>query len=153
MFTDPKSLFFMALMVPLVAGLVCLFVVKFQSHIQIRKLSGIAAAATAWKPFDTLGVLSIADAYDADCSILWENQVFALQRIGSYVTIPELADLWGRYQHLYPELYEQTTFSDWIAYLQNYGLVESNGSFVRLTANGREFLKCLVCNADLSGAK
>jgi hypothetical protein len=96
---------------------------RTRSHIQIRKLSGIAAATTTWKPFDTLGVLSIADAYDADCSILWENQVFALQRVGSYVTIPELADLWGRYQHLYPELYEQTTFSDWIAYLQNYGLV------------------------------
>lgn len=154
MFAEPKSLFFLMVMIPLVSGLVCLFIVKFQSPIQIRKPSCIADASSTPKAFDdTLGVLSIADAYDSDRSILWENQVFALRRIGSHVTISELVDLWDRYQHLYPELYEQTTFSDWMAFLQNYGLVVSNGSLVRLTANGREFLKCLVCNADLSRAK
>lgn len=140
------------IMTPFVAGLVWLFIVKFQASAQTRKLLHTVASTTR-DPVDTLGVLSIADAYDPERSVLWENQAFALKRIGLQITVAELVVLWERYMQLYPELYEETTFSDWFAFLQNCNLVESSGSVVRLTANGHDFLDCLIGNANLSRAK
>jgi hypothetical protein len=97
---------------------------------------------------NTLGVLSILDAYDSDRNVLWENQAFALQRIASDPTVPDLCELWEHhYLLLYPELYEGVSFLDWISFLKNCNLIESDGSLVRLTANGHDFLSLLACNA------
>ena len=96
---------------------------------------------------DTLGPLSISDAHDPERNILWENQIVALQIIGTGTAIPELLALWKRYVHLYPELYEQTSSWDWLAFLQNCDLVEATGSVIRLTSNGCEFLNLLIGNS------
>jgi hypothetical protein len=152
MFADPKCQL-LVLVLPIVAGFISVFVIMLQASTRIENHLRKASASPAMNSSDTLGVLSISDAYDPDRSVLWENQVFALQRIGSHVTIPELLVLWERYLRLYPELYEQTSFSDWLAFLQNCNLVEPNGNVVRLTANGRDFLNVLIRNADLFQAK
>lgn len=146
MFSDPRCQLLAILILPVFAGLICLFVMLIQRSTQhLYELSRNSG--------DTLGVLSIADAYDSDRHVLWENQVAVLQQIGSGITVLELFPLWIRYMHQYPELYEQTTFPDWLGFLQNCNLVEPNGDTVRLTANGRDFLKVLISNADLSRTK
>ena len=146
MFSDPRCQLLAILVLPIVAGIICLFVIVIQRRTQNLQEPSKGSS-------DTLGVISIADAYDPDRSVLWENQVSALQHIGSCIMIPELLPIWERYMHLYPELYEQTTFSDWLGFLQNCNLAESAGDTVRLTANGRDFLNILICNAELSHTK
>ncbi len=147
MLADDKSLLLAVFVLPIVAGVICWCLVVLRAP--TRSQNHLRTLAVCENSSDTLGVLSIADAYDPERSVLWENQVFALQRIGECITIPELSALWERYLRFYPELYEQTSFGVWIASLQNCNLVESCGNVVRLTANGRDFLNLLVRDADL----
>jgi hypothetical protein len=146
MFSDPTCQLLAILVLPIVAGIICVFVIVIQRPTQdINEPSKNSS--------DTLDVISIADAYDPVRSVLWESQISALERIGSGLTYLELLPLWERCMHLYPELYEQTTFLKWLGFLQTCNLEESNGDVVRLTANGRDFLNVLICNANLSRTK
>lgn len=149
MFGNETLLPFAIIASPFIAGLVCWFMTARQVQSRVQNLLCKSSPRPAKGSVNTLGVLVIADAYDPDRSVLWENQVGALQRIGSQITVQELAVLWEQYLRLYPELYEKTIFSDWLAFLQNCDLVESDGTVVRLTSNGRDFLNLLVRNLDL----
>ncbi len=146
MFGDPTYLLLATLALPVVAGFTCLFVVMFRASAQAQRDLD-EASPPAKNCRDTLGPLSISDAHDPERNILWDNQIIALQLIGTGTAIPELLALWKRYVHLYPELYEQTSFWDWLTFLQNCGLVEATGNVLRLTSNGREFLNLLICNS------
>ena len=147
MFADEKFVMLAILVLPIAAGIICWFVVVLEAP--TRTQDGLHTAPPANVSHDTLGVLSIADVYDPDRSVLWENQVSALQRISASITIRELSALWGCYLRLYPELYEKTSFCAWLAFLQNCNLVESDGNVVRLSANGRDFLNLLARNSDI----
>lgn len=138
------------LALPFVAGLVCwfMFVAARQAPSRVQGHLCKISPRTANSSGDTLGVLAIADAYDPNRSVIWENQVCPLQRIGSEIKVQELAVLWEQYLRLYPELYEKTIFSDLLAFLQNCNLAESDGTVVRLTSNGWDFLNLLVRNVD-----
>ena len=149
MFANETLAPFAILALPFVAGLVCWFMTVRQAPSRVQNHLCKRSPRPANSSGATLGVLAIADAYDPDRSVLWENQVGALQRIGSQITVQELALLWEQYLRLYPELYEETTFSDWLAFLQNCKLAESDGTVVRLTSNGRDFLNHLVHNVNL----
>ncbi len=147
MLADEKFVTLAILILPIAAGVICWFVVALEAPKLIQ--NGLCTPPPAKAPPDTLGVLSIADAYDPARSVLWENQVFALQRIGASITIRELSALWACYLRLYPELYENISFCVWLAFLQNCNLVESDGNVVRLSANGRDFLNLLARNVDV----
>ena len=147
MFGDATLQLLAILLLPIAGGLICILLVMRQDAIRAGRYKRITPQC-AVNCNSTLGVLSIKDAYDPERDILWENQILALQRISSHAALPELLALWERYVHLYPELYEQTTFWEWLAFLQNCTLVQSSGNEVRLTPNGRQFLKYLISNAN-----
>jgi hypothetical protein len=148
MFGDATSQLLATLVLPVVAGFVCLFVVMIKAP-PLRNALPKTSEPPAHNFSNIFGVLSVSDAYDPDRNVLWENQLFALQRIASDATIPELRTMWERYYlQLYPELYEGISFWEWLAFLKNCNLAESDGSVVRLTANGHEFLSLLTRNAN-----
>lgn len=136
---DPRLMLLGILAVPAAAGLICAIVL----FLRMPARNPSSNAVHAVRNIEALGVLSIADAYDGERSALWENQVITLQRIASEMTISELAALWEYNLRIYPELYEGTTTSDLLTFLQSCNLAESKDNIVRLTANGRDFLKNL----------
>lgn len=148
MFGDATSELLAIVVLPAAAGLICLCLVILQN----------ARAAANDKPQEpscrqlrnTLGVLSITDAYDPERNVLWEHQILALQRIGKQINYAELDSLWQHYQYLYPELYEGVTLCDWLGFLRDCNLARFDGSNLRLTKNGRNFLDFLICNTHLS---
>ena len=147
MFGDATYQLLATMALPVIAGLTCLVVVMLQAPGASREPSDKTSPPPAQNPSDTLGPLSLSHAYDPDRNVLWDNQIVALQLIGSGAAIPELLALWKQYVHLFPELFEQTSFWDWIAFLRNCNLIGSTGNVIRLTSNGREFLNLLICNS------
>lgn len=136
MLGDATSQLLAVVVLPVAVGLFCMFVFLPQNDEK--------AAANSSEPF---GVLSIADAYDIENRALWENQILLLQRIEARASLAELLELWSRYIHFYPELYEEISFWKWLRYLETCKLVEPHGNGVQLTDYGYEFLRYLVSGA------
>ncbi len=97
--------------------------------------------------------LSIADAFDPDHVIVWQSQTPALRLIGSEVSLSVLYDFFAHFSTRYPEFYEDTTFDDWLRFLQSCDLVARVGREVHLTANGRGFLDYLERAGKASSPK
>ncbi len=135
MFGDATSQLLAVVVLPVAAGLICIFFVLPQNTEQ--------PAANSSEKF---GVFSIADAYNTESCALWENQILVLQRIKARASVPELLELWNRYVHFYPELYEEISLWKWLRYLEKCKLVEPHGNGVQLTDYGCEFLGYLVGN-------
>ena len=141
---DAASQLLAILALPVAAGLACLFVFILQNA---ANRHGVAPSPPAANPSETFNVFSIADAYDAESCVLWESQILLLQRINARASMPELLELWSRYVHLYPELYEQISFWKWLVFLESCNLIESHGNGVLLTAYGCELLRYLTLRA------
>jgi hypothetical protein len=92
--------------------------------------------------------LSIALAFDPDHAILWETQVPALELISSAgppgVHIRQLYAWFGVAAARYPELYEGSSFKQWLDFLEKAQLITFDASRVALTSKGREFLQYRV---------
>ncbi len=144
MFGDPTSQLLAVVVLPVAAGLICLFVFLPQDAGTGTRLGKAPAAKSAANSSELFGVFSIADAYDTESCALWENQILILQRIRARASVPELLELWKRYVHFYPELYEEISLWKWLTYLENCKLVEPHGNGVQLTDYGRELLEYLV---------
>lgn len=129
-----------AVVLPVAAGLICIFFILPQK-----------AEPPAANSCELFGVFSIADAYDTGSCALWENQILILQRIKARASVPELMDLWSRYVHLYPELYEGISLWKWLGFLEHCKLVEPHGNGVQLTDYGYEFLGYLAGNVKAEG--
>lgn len=151
MFGDATSDLLAIVVLPAVAGLVCLFLVIVQSAKRAAIEKTHVPPSRVLR--DTLGALSIADAYDPERNVLWEHQILALQRIGKQISFAELNGLWEHYLYLYPELYEGVTLCDWLAFLRDCNLARFEGSDLRLTKNGRNFLYFLITNTHQYHAK
>jgi hypothetical protein len=134
MFGDPTSQLLAVVVLPIAIALICIVFLPQRAD---------APAASSCERF---GVCSIADAFDAESSALWENQILVLQRIKARASFQELLELWERYVHSYPELYEEISLWKWLGYLERCRLIESNGGGVQLTAYGCGFLRYLAGN-------
>ena len=88
--------------------------------------------------------LAFGEAYDVRDAVLWRTQAAALQRL-------ELAGPGGmEYRRLFreyqreaanfPEIYEGSSFAQWLLFLQRSGLVGLGSRRVSITPHGREFL-------------
>ncbi len=115
-----------------------------------------AGVAPAWAPERMppriFHLMSIADAFDPERAMLWETQVPALQLISSGVPAARLFLFYARYPRNYPELFEDTTFEEWLQFLKRSNLVTVEQGEIRLTAEGVEFLHSLRPTPALSGA-
>ncbi|HXZ81937.1 MAG TPA: hypothetical protein VEG30_18555 [Terriglobales bacterium] len=90
-------------------------------------------------------ILSLADAFDPEYAILWETQVPALQLISragkGQASTNRLFFVWGEARRHYPEIFEGTTFDEWLAFLEDAQLIERQNGSVRITADGRALLE------------
>lgn len=92
-------------------------------------------------------VLSVCDAFEVEYAVLWETQAYALRLIASSrngVPRHQLVIVYRRMAKTYPELYEGTCFQQWLRFLESAELVEDNGTRVRITPQGLEFLRFRV---------
>jgi hypothetical protein len=106
------------------------------------------------QPFSAL---SIAYAFDPERFMLWDTQLPLLEQLRS--AGPKgysLAQLYAYYLQLgrrYPELYDGSSFEDWLGFLAASELLRLDTDHGYITAQGRqfvrEFLKCRV-TAELS---
>ncbi len=111
-----------------------------------------AAPAPERMPPRIFHLMNVADAFDPERAMLWETQVPALQLISSGVPAARLFLFYARYPRNYPELFEDTTFEEWLQFLKRSNLVTVEQGEIRLTAEGVEFLHSLRPTPALSGA-
>jgi hypothetical protein len=96
-------------------------------------------------------VLSVCDAFEPDYAVLWETQVPALQVLAAEgnrgLSLLKLRDLYRNSARCYPELYDGTTFQQWLIFLELAELITTTEHRAILTRQGFEFLKYRVPTA------
>lgn len=112
--------------------------------IEKRQLATIRAEV----PGVPFRVLSVCDAFEAEYAALWETQVPALTLVASErahgVSIQALHRFYHRSARRYPELYDGTSFQQWVMFLEAAELILVNDKRVIITKEGLEFLKFRV---------
>ncbi len=93
--------------------------------------------------------LVLTEAFDPEHAILWGTQVSALLLINSAgargLAYNRLYHAYTETAQRYPELYEGSSFAQWLFFLEQNELVTLTSYRVRMTGYGREFLKhCLA---------
>jgi hypothetical protein len=90
-------------------------------------------------------LLSITQAFDPVYAVVWEAPIAAMRLAASRGTpgVPasKLRPLFRRTARRFPEIYDGCTFAQWLAFLEQTGLIASDGHRVFLTAEGESFLK------------
>lgn len=103
----------------------------------------------AARPF-TLSLLEPADPAHA---LLWSTQVPALQLLrdaGAHgLKYEEAYGAYGRAARKYPELYEGSSFAQWLLFLEKHELISLAWSRVKLTGHGQQFLEQCVTEIQM----
>ena len=93
---------------------------------------------------DPLKVLSVAQACDADCAILWDTQFPALHLIDAAgdagIPVRQLYPLYSSSARLYPELFDNSTFRGWLQFLERERLIKRAGKQIYITVQGHELI-------------
>ena len=102
----------------------------------------------------SFSAIAIELAFDPDHAILWDTQVPALQLINSAgphgAHIRRLYAWYCRSAALYPELYEGSSFKQWLEFLERVQLITRNPYRVALTPEGRDFLRYRLTTEPVS---
>lgn len=100
--------------------------------------------------FSTVPPLS---AFAPDYALLWETQVPALKLVASAgengLSIYRLSAWYLNSSRRYPELYEGSSFQQWLEFLMGEHLLARTGSAIALTVEGAHFLRYLTSRCDL----
>ena len=90
-------------------------------------------------------VLSISEAFEPVCSVLWETPIAALELIDSGGTsgIPAagLLPIYEQAAARFPEIYEGCGLVSWLQFLEETQLISWHGCNVVLTPEGHAFLR------------
>lgn len=117
----------------------------------------VALAAMAWaaerdylrrirfsplaRPFTAI---EVREAFDPEHAPLWTTQVAALLLVHSAgrrgLPYPQLYGAFKQAAERFPELYDGSSFAEWLLFLQRAELVVLTPSRVKITAEGRLFL-------------
>jgi hypothetical protein len=96
-------------------------------------------------PAKPLTLLSITDAFDPICAILWEAPIAALELVDSAgpsgIPPARLHPIFVKAAARFPEVYEGCSFVHWLQFLERNQLILWSGYRVALTPEAREFLK------------
>lgn len=135
---------------PLDASIIALLTIVLIAIVAISRHSAGPSKLQIEHP-QAFSVLSIALAFDPDHAIIWETQIPALQLIASSgrdgILVRELASLYHQSARRYPELYEGSSFGNWLEFLRTSGLVKLGIAKVSLTSEGERFLQYrLTCS-------
>jgi hypothetical protein len=108
---------------------------------QMKKISLLIPAA----PFQ---VISVCDAFEPEFAMLWETQIPALRIIAAEgrkgLPVQRLASFYHRSSATYPELYEGSSFQQWLSFLETAELITVTEHRVAITKEGIEFLRYRV---------
>ncbi|MFB3814265.1 MAG: hypothetical protein ACE14L_09140 [Terriglobales bacterium] len=95
----------------------------------------------AARPF----TLTLTEAFDPEHAVLWGTQLPALLLIdaagGRGMRYSRLLQVYERTAACYPELYEGSSFAEWLLFLERNELAVLGSHRVRMTPYGREFLR------------
>jgi hypothetical protein len=127
----------------LIVSLLLLADLAERKHVKQLRLGPLS------QPFSAL---SIVHAFDPERFMLWDTQLPLLEQLHSAGSKGcSLAQLYSFYLQLarrYPELYEGSSFEDWLGFLAASELVRLETDQGHITAEGRqfvqEFVKCRV---------
>lgn len=141
-------------MAAIVLLLICVLVLILVTATLLRsdRVESIVAPPETPSPFPEL--LSISLAFDSDHAILWETQVPALELIGGAgqagLRLRVLSRWYSDNAARYPELYDGTSFPQWLNFLESVQLIVCGPRRVALTSWGREFLECRLSAEKLA---
>ncbi len=100
--------------------------------------------------------LSISDAFDPECAVIWDTQVPALRLIAQAghegLPIEELYTSYTQASRRYPELYDGSTFESWLEFLRRSGLVSIGLHRVLRMPEAEQFLRYRVEAGELMQA-
>jgi hypothetical protein len=123
---------------------VTLILLGFAEASEARKMR-MVDASTEGSPFR---VLSVCDAFEPEYAVLWETQAPALRFVAAAgakgVTRPQLFALYKRTACQYPELYEGSSFQQWLEFLASSELVSVRDIRIGITPQGLQFLRFRV---------
>jgi hypothetical protein len=124
--------------------IVTLVLLGFAEASEARKLRMVDALADG-SPFR---VLSVCDAFEPDYAVLWETQAPALRLVATAgtkgVTRPQLFAFYKRAASRYPELYDGSSFRQWLQFLEGAELISVRDSRITITPQGLQFLRFRV---------
>jgi hypothetical protein len=89
--------------------------------------------------------LSIGQAFNPIYAILWEAPLTALRLIESSgpsgIRVARVQPIFNQAAACFPEIYDGYTFSQWLEFLEETGLIVWSGDRVKLAPEGQAFLK------------
>jgi hypothetical protein len=93
---------------------------------------------------ETPPYLSISQAFDPIFAVLWEAPIAALSLVEaggpSGIPVSRLRPTVSRAALRFPEIYDGSSFEQWVRFLENTQLIAWKGQRVTLTQEGRYFL-------------
>ncbi|HXZ80116.1 MAG TPA: hypothetical protein VEG30_09320 [Terriglobales bacterium] len=112
------------------------------AHLAEKRESRHLCLQLSDKPFS---VLSVAHAFEEDSAILWESQVCALQTTAAAgtrgIALVRFRRLYIELASRYPELYDGSSFEQWVHFLESAELISCIDYKVVITRQGQQFLK------------
>lgn len=98
--------------------------------------------------------LTMTDAFDPEHMVLWSTQVPALKSIRAAgfrgMSYKDLQGIYDETARTYPELYDGSSFAQWLFFLRRTELVSLGTYRVRLTEYGTEFLHYCVSETAIA---
>ena len=131
-----------------VAVMILLAVAAVSEYGQWQRIRFDASA----QPF----MLSLNEAFDPDHALLWSTQIPALRVIhqagGRGVKYAELLRAYHQAMRTFPELYEGSSFAQWLLFLHRSELIVLTTYRVKLTAFGRDLLEYCPVEASMQAS-
>lgn len=89
-------------------------------------------------------VLALTDPLDPSYVIVWQTQLAVLEQMSAAspmgLAVKRLHPLFSQLARRYPELYEGTTFDEWVGFLEQERLARRTANTMWLTAEGHALL-------------
>lgn len=90
-------------------------------------------------------VLSLTNPLDPSYAIVWQTQLPVLEQMSAAgsmgLSVRSLRPSFSQLARRYPELYEGTTFEEWVGFLEQEGLARRTSNTMWLTAEGHTMLE------------
>jgi hypothetical protein len=97
--------------------------------------------------------VEVGDAFDPEFAAIWETQLPALQLVSAAgakgLAVERLYGFYLASAHAYPELYDGSSFYDWLEFLERSRLIGWRNDRIVLTHEGREFYAHLSATTAL----
>ena len=125
---------------PFLVFLAIVALLSIASVLESRERRRRSAAACRLFP-----VLSLTDPLDPSYAIVWQTQLAALEQMSTAgsmgLAVRSLRPSFSQLARRYPELYEGTTFDEWVGFLEQEGLARRTSNTIWLTAEGHAMLE------------